>query len=363
MSTLIRHHEQYGARFVEIDSVRVPAHFGDACDEYDACRNRVGLHDRNYRGLIEITGRDRAAWLSNLVTNEIKSLAPGRGNYLFALNVKGRILFDANVLVLPDALWLDLDRRRIPAALTHLEKYIIMEDVQLADRSDDFARLALIGDTARATAVSAVLQTCATSSPALDLRELAQLQHAAVQIGSANCRLLRHDFCGLPAFELIVPAEKSLSIWRHVASGASPQPVGLDAVQILRVEAGLPWSVQDIDEEVLPAETRQLDRAVSFTKGCYLGQEVVERMRAHHVVAKLLVGLSFDDSSVAPGSTLLHDGQPVGRVTSVVNSIKLGRLIGLGYIKSALAVPGTSLTAASAARTLPCFIHELPLAH
>ena len=146
--SLDTYHREQGAELIDVGPARVPAHFGDVRAEYDAATKGVSLHDRSYRGLIEITGGDRAAWLHNLTTNDIKSLKPGQGRYAFALNIKGRVLFDGNVLALPESLLLDIDRRWVGPAVEHLGKYIIMEDVQLADRSADFARLALVGPKA-----------------------------------------------------------------------------------------------------------------------------------------------------------------------------------------------------------------------
>ncbi len=351
---------------IDVGPARVPAHFGNVRAEYDAAAKGVALHDRSYRGLIEITGGDRAAWLHNLTTNDIKSVKPGQGRYAFALNIKGRVLFDGNVLALPESLLLDIDRRWVGPAVEHLGKYIIMEDVQLADRSADFARLALVGPKAsevfeRAGSLAsdggiAQAEACgslATGEP---------LHHTEVRIGDAVCRVVRHDFAGPAALELIVPASNALEVWAHLLNiGASVGlvPVGLDALQVLRVEAGLPWSLEDINGDVLPAETRQIERAVSFTKGCYLGQEIVERMRALGAPAKLLVGLSFDDP-VAPGATLTHDGKTVGRVTSAVRSFTLDCPVGLGYVKSEFAESGTGLLAVDGDRETTCRTCEIP---
>lgn len=161
---------------------------------------------------------------------------------------------------------------------------------------------------------------------------------------------------------MIVPAVSAVQVWTYLLRAGEScgiTPVGLDALQVLRTEAGIPWSLEDIDNGVLPGETRQVERAVSFQKGCYLGQEVVERIRALGAPARLLVGLTLD-GKVAPGATLTHEGKTVGRVTSAVNSFKLDRQIGLGYIKAALAEPGTLLVAASGEKETGCRTCEIP---
>ncbi len=364
--SLTAYHREQSAELIDVGPARVPAHFGNVRAEYDAATDEVGLHDRSYRGLIEITGGDRAGWLHNLTTNDIKSLTPGLGRYAFALNIKGRVLFDGNVLALPEALLLDIDRRWIGPAIEHFGKYIIMEDVQLADRSADFARLALVGPRA-----SEVCERAGSSSSSESLARAEAcgslvsgepLHHTEIQFGDVVCRVVRHDFAGPAALELIVPASNALEVWEHllkIGESVGLTPVGLDALQVLRVEAGLPWSLEDIDANVLLPETRQIERAASFTKGCYLGQEIVERMRARGAPANLLVGLNFD-GTVAPGASLTHDGHSVGRVTSSVQSFKLDRHIGLGYVKSDLAESGVQLLAGDDGTKVPCRICDLP---
>ena len=146
----------------------------------------------------------------------------------------------------------------------------------------------------------------------------------------------------------------------NIGESAGLRPVGLDALQVLRVETGLPWSLEDIDADVLPAETRQIERAVSFTKGCYLGQEIVERMRARGAPAKLLVGLAFDGGEACTDASLTHDGRPVGRVTSTAQSFKLDRRIGLGYVKSDLSGSGTRLLAVGGDKETTCQTCKIP---
>ncbi len=371
--SLAAYHREQSTELIDVGPACVPAHFGKVRAEYDAAAKGVGLHDRSYRGLIEITGGDRAGWLHNLTTNDIKSIKPGCGLYAFALSIKGRVLFDCNVLALPDSLLLDIDRRWIAPAIEHLGKYIIMEDVQLADRSADFTRLALVGPRAsevceRAGSLSSdgeIAQAPDKSgfhSACGSLISGESLHHAEVQIGGVLCRAFRHDFAGPPALELMLPASNGLETWQHllrVGESVGLRPVGLDALQVLRVEAGLPWPVEDIDADVLPAETRQIERAVSFTKGCYLGQEIVERMRARGAPANLFVGLNFD-GTVSSGSSLTHDVHSVGRVTSAVRSFKCDCHIGLGYVKSDSAEPDTRLLAVGGDGETSCRTCEIP---
>lgn len=327
-----------GGRFSEVTGLRVASDFGDPVAEYEAALMGAGLYDARQRGLIQLTGRDRAAWLNNLVTNVIKTLVPGEGNYAFATSGKGRILFDLNMLVLADAIWLDLDRRAVPAALAHFEKYHITEDVELRDRSDEFVRLALVGPKGAeiAEALGAV------QAPAM-----AALGSTSVPLVQKQRLLVRHDFAGVFGVELYVEAADALACWDRLLQIGAPvdlKPVGRTAIETLRIEAGIPVYGQDIDDEVLPAETQQIERAISYVKGCYLGQEVVERMRARGSLARKLVGLRLTDKgTVKPGDPIRIGDTPAGRITSTCESPALGAVIALGYLRSPSAVPGTQV--------------------
>jgi folate-binding protein YgfZ len=170
--------------------------------------------------------------------------------------------------------------------------------------------------------------------------------------------LVRHDFCGPFGVELYVPAERAVEFHQECCASGKAVPVGDDAVQVHRIEAGLPWPGHEITDEYLPAETRQLERAVSFQKGCYLGQEVVERMRSRHVVARQLVGLRLDGPAIPALKSEISDteGKPIGHVTSSCHSQLLNCPIALAYVKTASSSTGSRLTVAG----VPATIVDLP---
>ena len=315
--------------------------------------------DRSYRALLEVTGADRATWLHNLTTNQVKNLGCGEGNYAFVLNIQGRILFDLNLLVRADSIWLDVDRRFLETAKKHFAKYIITEDVTVVDRSEEFVRFGLVG----AKAASLLSELGAANAAAMSQLSVGRVIDPTSALALA---IMRHDFCGPFAVELFVPAEKAVDFWRaHVESGKAV-PVGDEAVQVRRIEAGIPWPGHEITDEYLPAETRQLDRAVNFQKGCYLGQEVVERMRSRHVVARQLVGLRLDGSAVPPlksqiftpspseGEGRGEGPKPTGQVTSACHSPTFGCPIALAYVRTPHATPGTQLTMSSEGESAIC---------
>ena len=346
-----------GACAAEASHQPLVGSYGNLDAEYRALSDGPALVDRSYRGLLEITGADRASWLHNLTTNEVKNLLPGQGNYAFACNAQGRILFDVNIVVRADSIWVDLDRAYLDFARAHFDKYIIIEDVVVGDRSDDFVRLGLVGEGAKAMLTEFGVEH-ASSMPRLGI--------AGITWEDCSIPVMRHDFCGPFGVELFVPSARAVELWRALSDTSRRQcavPAGYDAVQIRRIEAGVPWPHREITDEYLPAETGQFDRAVSFTKGCYLGQEVIERMRTRGVEARQLVGLQVEGDAIPPGGAVLiaDDDRTVGQVTSSCRSLATGGVIAMGYVKTPSTAAETSLRVDWEDRSAGAIIIRLPL--
>ncbi len=330
--------------------------FADLDREYRLLHDGPALVDRSERGLLEITGSDRAAWLHNLTTNEVKNLSAGEGTYAFAVNIQGRILFDLNILVGPESIRLDLDRRWLATARAHFDKYTIMEDVTVTDRSDEFVRLGLGGERAKA-----LLVDFGATQPAA----MPSFATARIHVAGSAVELARTDCCGLFFVELLVPTACAVEVWKHLAdpSGANPAtPVGNQAMDLRRIEAGLPAPGCEITDEYLPAETGQFARAVSFQKGCYLGQEVVERMRSRGAIARRLMGLRLAGDTLPPRGAAVagSDGKVVGSITSACRSPAMNGLIALAYIKTGSANPNASLTVTWDGGSAEAVVTELP---
>jgi folate-binding protein YgfZ len=329
-----------GAVYTDYDGISLPAHFGEPSAEYISAISTAALYDARLRGLIQLTGKDRASWLNNLVTNSIKDLQPGQGNYAFALNLKGRILFDMNMIVLSDAIWLDIDRRFVSKALAHFDRYLITEDVQIKDLSSEYVRFALLGPESA---------EIADAIGATEIQQMQPLSSTAATLAQKRRVLVRHDFAEVFGAELFIEIADAAACWQRLLEIGAPvqlRPIGHTAVEVLRIEAGIPVSVEDINEEVLPAETQQTSRAVSYTKGCYLGQEVVERMRSRGSIARHWAGFKLNDLVSAP-AVIHFEGAEVGRLTSACHSLHLNAPIGVGYIKTAQGKPDTQLTIVS----------------
>lgn len=330
--------------------------FGEPEREYELLGRGPALVDRSYRGLLEISGDDRVRWLHNLTSQEVQNLRAGEGAYSFALNAGGRILFDLNILVLADVIRIDLDQRFVGLACKHFEKYVITEDVQIANLSDAFVRFGIVGDESKGL-LSELGVAHAAVMPWLGTGELI---HSGVAIP-----FFRHDFCGTFGVELLVPVDRAVEVWEALSDSSRTVravPVGYDAVQVRRIERGIPWPLHEITDDYLPAETGQLDRAVSFSKGCYLGQEVVERMRSRGGLARRLVGLVIEGDEGPPDGAALttEDGARIGMLTSSCRSFAKGCVVGLGYVKTASAPDGSPLGVAWGDRSVDCRVVELP---
>jgi folate-binding protein YgfZ len=328
----------------EFRGARVPAALRTPAAEAEICRTGAALLDRTHRGLVRATGKDRASWLHNLITNAVKTLEPGQGDYAFACDVQGRIQFDLNVLVTPEALLLDIDRAALADALKHLDRHLITEDVKLADVSVEWARLGVVGPRALEIARGLGVENFAA---------LPDLAHAALPDGAV---LVRHPLLGpaTPAFELIVPAADAEAHWRRLTE-AGAALIGFETFEALRIEAGIPALGSDLDAKVLPAETAQLERAVNFHKGCYLGQEVIERMRSRGALARRLTKFEIAaeaEAAFALPEALLQEDKEVGRLTSAARHPESGAWIGLGYLRTGVSAAGGAIRMATTGREM-----------
>jgi folate-binding protein YgfZ len=255
------------------------------------------------------------------------------------------VVADLHVLARADAFWLELERAGVATVLERLSGYVIADDVTLADRSEDFARFALEGPHADEPLAAASGEPIVLTAHAW--REVA--------IAGVRATVAAYGFTGQPAFQLIVPVAAAESVETELLA-AGAEAASADVLERLRVEAGTPRLGRELDESVLPAEAG-LDDAISTSKGCYTGQEVVTRMRTRGRAAHRLVGLRFEGERLPErGAPIEAEGGSIGQVTSAVRSPELGA-VGLGFVRAELALPGASVRVAGA----PAQIAALPL--
>jgi tRNA-modifying protein YgfZ len=303
----------------------------DTAVQYRLLKEAAGLLDRSDRGKLDVTGPDAYEYLQGQVTNEIEALEPGHGCYAAVLSPKGRIVTDLRVLARgPEELWLDLEPAALDSTLAHLRTYKIGRRAEVADRTGERALLSLIGPTADEVARWAL-------DPAGGA-DLPRVEHSFVEgeVAEAGVVVVRTDL-GLDVLADAPHVERVAEAL--VAQGAAL--VGDEAAEILRIESGRPRYGVDMTDDNLPAEAGIVERAVSFTKGCYVGQEPVARMHYKGHPNRHLRGLSLAQPG-AVGEGLFASGKEVGRVTSAGVSPAFGP-IALALVRREVA-PGESVT-------------------
>lgn len=301
-------------------------------DEYRALREGCGLADLSQKGRLELVGADRHRFLNGYITCDVKGLAPGQGAYGFFTSNQGRILADAVVLVLEDRIWLELPPGKAQEIAGHLGKYILADQVEIR-ALDDWTSIALIGPRAGE----------ALGEEAISSQELGPWGHARVLIQGIEVTVQRAERFGVPGYTLWVPTSAADALKEKLLAGRLVRPVSFEALEAVRVEAGIARFGQDFGPENFPQETGAEEAAVSYTKGCYLGQEVVARIHYRGGVQKSLRGLTFEGQAPSPGAVLSFEGREVGAVTTIVVSPALGIPVGLSILHKRGAAAGTRL--------------------
>lgn len=297
-------------------------------DEYRALRHGCGLLDRSEAGRLELVGADRQRFLNAYVTCDVKTIEPGHGAYGFFTSPQGRILSDVVVLAHEDRLWLEVAPGRERMLADHLKKYILADRVEVRTL-DDMVPLSLLGPRA-----GEVLAELPPPGP---------WRHARVMVSGTEVTLARSGRLGAEAYTLWVSASIASHLSERLLENPEVQPVGPEAWEILRTEAGVPRFGMDYGEENFPQETGD-EEAVSYTKGCYLGQEVVARIHYRGGVQKILRGLVFDSGEPpAHGTPLSFEGREAGAVGTAVGSLALGHPVGLAILHRRAAAAGTHL--------------------
>ena len=327
-----------------------------SADEYRAARGRAGLFDRSARGRILVTGADAVAFLHGVLTNDIAALTAGRGCYALYLTPQGRIIADLDVLRLDDGVLLGLHPGVKDTLLTRFDQSIFAEDVRLRDTTAETAQWHVCGPLA-AQAVAGLVGLDAGL-----LGRLPEYGHVAARFGGFDARIVCSRPTGEPGFDLIVDATQHDAL-HQTLTAAGAVDLSPDVVEALREESGIPAFHTDMDETTIPLEAGIEQRSISFTKGCYVGQEVIVRVmhRGHGRVARHLMGLTFDGAGVAAAGDPIRAGdKDVGRVTSAVFSPALGRAIALGYLHRDWLTPGATVQVLHDGVARPAVVTTLP---
>jgi folate-binding protein YgfZ len=333
------------------------ARFIDPPTEYSALETGCGVYDLGFKAHISLTGADRVRWLNGMVTNNIRDLAGGRGVYAFLLNPQGHILGDLYAYNRDEsgasgAILVETDRNQLEKILATFDHYIIMDDVEVSNLSEQLTALGVAGPKARD-----VLQQAGIAVP--EMHPLQMLDASCeCDCDCVKCTVVRGEDAAYQSYELwLAPSEVRKTWDALIAHGATP--VGFEALEMQRIANGIPLYGVDIRERDLPQETEQM-RALNFNKGCYVGQEIVERIRSRGAVHRKFSGFLADGSGlIAAGTKIVAEGKDVGEVTSSTSLPAAGqnRTIAIGYIRREASAPGREVRIGDSKAT----VVDLPL--
>lgn len=322
-----------GARFASYRGAETPAGFGDTSAEFRALLDGAAVFDMSWRAKLAISGKDRTRWANGMVTNNIRDLAPGRGAYCFILTPQGRNQGDVTLYNRGDYLLGATDREQMEAITNLLRRYIIMDKVELEDISDKLASVGVGGPQA-----PEMLSRAGIVMATIEPGQLVDTVWRDVDIS-----VVRDTHPQSNAFEIWVKQQNAKQLWDALRD-AGAQPAGSEALEMYRIARGIPRYGVDLRERDLPQETGQ-EHALNFTKGCYIGQEIVERIRSRGNVHRALVGFEIEGDPPQSGTKIFVGEKEVGEITSAarVPFASGVRTLALGYLRREAGDPGANV--------------------
>jgi folate-binding protein YgfZ len=319
--------------------------------EYSAVRNGgAGVIDLSSRGRLLVSGSEAVMFLNGLITNDMKTLAVNSWMPAVFPNVQGRLLAVVRIIHREDGFLIDTESATLETVAKLLERFTLAGDFRVTDLTSETAMLSIQGKNSAEVILKTLGETVINRHGVV----VAQLENGA------KVTIIRATHTAEDGFDLFISANESRNL-HEALTKAGAQPVGADALETLRIEAGIPRYGIDMDETNVVTETN-LDDAVSFTKGCYIGQEIIARIKYRGHVAKKLTGLIFENEVVpASGAQIFSaDDKEIGRVTSLTFSPRLKRTIALGYVKYDYLEPETNVKVVCAEEEPPAAVAELP---
>lgn len=328
-------HQQRGARFSSYGEWELPSDYGDALSEYQAVRRKVGVADLSHQTPFLITGKDRIPFLQNIISNDLNPLQQGKGLYATLLTAKGRVLSDFHLYLLPEAFLMDVEWTNAKKTLDQLMRFKFRSQIKI--ETPAWGRLLVSGPQARP-----LLEALLGPLPIHEEKSFFQSER-----DEATLLCVKQSTTGGEDYHLYVPAEGLEKLWEGLFSAGGPfglQPFGQTALEVLRIEAGKPRYGIDIDEHIIPIEAGLEKEAISYTKGCYPGQEVMARIQTYGHVNKQLMGLTIEGSDLPKREDKIFQGEKeLGWITSATWSPSAGKIVAMGYVRPQIAIPGTEV--------------------
>jgi folate-binding protein YgfZ len=351
-------HQAHGAQFTDLNGAEAVEHYGDWLGEYEVLRSGAGILDLSFRSRLCLAGADRVRFLHGQVTNDIKALRVGTGCYAALVNAKGRMESDLNIFCLEDELLLDFEPGIRGSVAQRLEKYIVADDVQVVDVAPLYGLLSVQGPAAAAL-LSCIGGPAEQAAAPLGIGLLADATPGEIYVAN------HQRFAG-GGFDLFVPqSAMAMMVEKLMAAGGhlGARLCGWRACETLRIELGIARFGADMDATNFPQEAGIESRAVSYSKGCYIGQEVLNRIHTMGHVNRELCGLRWGDglrNLPQKGDRLFQNDKEVGMITSATKSPRLGAQIALGYVRREVRTIGTSLALRTATEQTEARIVALP---
>jgi aminomethyltransferase len=360
-SVLDETHVSLGALMTEREGWSIPKSYGDALQEYATIREQgAGLIDLSARGRLIVSGSEAVSFLNGLITNDVKTLAENHWMAAAFPNVQGRLIASVRVVRLKDdttgksavpIFLIDTEAATHNTVLKTLQRFTLAGDFRVTDVTDATSLLSVQGKDA-ARVVRGVVGDA--------IADVGQNRAEQVEWRNSPVTVVRATHTSEDGFDLLVAGQQAPELWETL-SRAGARPVGFDALEVLRIEAGQPRYGIDMNDTNVVSETN-LDDAVSFTKGCYIGQEIIARIKYRGHVAKKLTGIVFEGKAEIESGAMLQagDDKEIGRLTSVTFSPHLARTISLAYVKYDYLAPGTQVKVVIGKENFPGIVSELP---
>lgn len=348
-------HQATGAQFADYGSWTLPVHYGDPLREYNAIRQGVALADLSYQGKFILSGEDRKAFLQGLISNDLLKATEHSGIYTTLLTAKGKTIADFSLFPLPEGYLMEIEAANAEKTKDVLMRFRLRSKVQMSVPA--WGRLLASGPLAKRRIEQLIGEA---------LPKMAENAFFEKKIDHMRLICIKRSVTGEADFHLYTPLENLAALWTRLLSegAALPlQPVGQTALETARIEAGIPRYGLDMNEEVIPVEAGIQDQVISYTKGCFPGQEVIARIKTYGHVNKQLSGMILEgDTPPQAGAKVSQEGKSVGWVTSAVKSPFVGKIIAMAYLRREVSVPGTLLTVdvaqtqtAAEAKSLPFY--------
>lgn len=331
-------HKSLSANFVEIRGWEMPAHYGNPVGEHLNVRKGVGIMDLTHRGKIRISGKDRTMFLQKILSQDVNKLAPSQGAYSTLLDVKGRMLAYMCLYCDMDSFLIDVEPGLSEKIVQIFTQYLFREDVIVEDVTEKYGLVTVQGPLSREL-LSSVTRT--------EIKDLPECSHLSLHINDVRCKMVRTSYTGEEGYDIYALWDETVSVWEAIVTrdtshisrnmGSVPLPFGLNAFETLRVEAGTPVYSIDVDEHTIPIEAT-LDKAISYDKGCYIGQETIARIKFRGHVNRTLTGFYINEGVVPEKGDRIYkviddSEHDIGIITSGCFSPTLNRPIALGYIR------------------------------